>query len=93
MTPLLVLSQEGWNWFGFGMGMGLLLLVLGIAAFILWVWGMIDAATNPALEPAARIVWLLVIFFLPAVGTIAYLLLRPSRAMIGGPGGRIDRPL
>ena len=91
MTPLFLLAQEGWNWFGFGMGVGLIALLLGIAAVILWIWGMIDAATNPALDNTARLVWLLLIFFLPAIGTIAYLLMRPSRTI--GTGSRIDRPL
>ena len=91
MAPLFVLAQEGWNWFGFGMGVGLIALLVSIAAVVLWIWGMIDAATNPGLDGTAKIVWLLVIFFLPAIGTIAYFLLRPSRTV--GAGSPMNRPL
>ena len=86
MTTYFILAQEGWNLFGFGMGAGLVALLVGLAAVILWIWGLIDAATNPALDGTSRIVWLLLIFFLPAIGTIAYFLMRPSRTMpTGGP--------
>ena len=34
--------------------------------------------------PAATRAWLLLIFFLPAIGTIAYFLMRPSRTMPTG---------
>lgn len=93
MLPLFVLAQEGWNWFGFGMGMGVVALLVSLAAVVIWVWGLIDAATNPALDGAAKIVWLLLIFFLPVVGTIAYMLMRPSPTMGAGPGGTLDRRL
>jgi hypothetical protein len=92
MTPYFLLAQEGWNWFGFGAGVGIIVLLVAIAAVILWIWGMIDAATNTALDPAARIVWLLVIFFLPAIGTIAYFILRPSHRAVG-PGGTMSNRL
>ena len=93
MTPYFLVAQEGWNWFGFGMGMGLIALLIGAVAVVLWIWGMIDAATNGALDPAARIIWLLVIFFLPAIGTIAYFILRPSHRAVGPGGTMHDRRL
>ncbi|MGC1274686.1 MAG: PLDc N-terminal domain-containing protein [Planctomycetaceae bacterium] len=91
MTPYFILAQEGLDWLGFGIGAGIVMLLLGILAVIVWVWGLIDAATNPGLDGTTKIVWLLVIFFLPVIGTIAYLFLRPSRT--ASAGGPIDRPL
>lgn len=94
MAPLFVLAQEGWNWFGFGAGLGLVGLLVALAAVALWLWGLFDAATNPGLDGTAKIIWLLLIFFLPAIGTILYLLLRPSRTAVGHHGGTMrDRPM
>jgi len=93
MSPLFVLAQDGGNWLGFGIGMGIVAVVLSLVAVVIWVWGLIDAATNPGLDGTAKIVWLLLIFFLPVIGTIAYMLMRPSRTIGAGPGGPLNRPL
>ena len=47
-------------------------IVLLIAASIFWLWILIDALTNPRLQPIEKLVWVLVIFFLHFVGALIY---------------------
>jgi phospholipase D-like protein len=55
--------------------------VLGIAGFVFWLWMLIHAITNKGLEDVEKIVWVLVIIFLPVIGSIIYF-------FIGRPKGR-----
>jgi len=58
---------------------------LGIAGFVFWLWMLIHAITNKGLEDVEKIVWVLVIIFLPFIGSIIYFFLgRPKgRGAIG----------
>ncbi len=47
-----------------------LIIALVLGAF--WLWMLIDALTNTALDSTMKLVWVLVIFFLPFVGAIVY---------------------
>jgi hypothetical protein len=64
---------------------GLLVLFLGavvsLAGFVFWLWMLIHAITNKGLADGERIVWVLVIIFLPLIGSIIYF-------FIGRPKGR-----
>jgi len=57
----------------FGGGMMLLCVTLALAALALWLWALIDAIRNPALDPTMRIVWILVIVFTSWIGALIYL--------------------
>jgi hypothetical protein len=57
----------------FGGGMMLVFMVLGLAALALWLWALIDAIRNPALDSNMRIVWILVIVFTNWIGALIYL--------------------
>ncbi|MFY9556428.1 MAG: PLD nuclease N-terminal domain-containing protein [Blastocatellia bacterium] len=63
----------------------LLILVIGFLGVALWLWMIIDCATN---EPAStdKIVWILVILIGGCLGAFVYLLVRrPKRIeQIGG---------
>jgi hypothetical protein len=59
--------------------LGIFLLLLGLLAFVFWIWMLIDAIKNPKLSIVQKIVWLLVIFFLPALGAILYFLVGRTR--------------
>jgi hypothetical protein len=54
---------------------------LGIAVFVFWLWMLIHAITNKGLEDVEKIVWVLVIIFLPFIGSVIYF-------FIGRPKGR-----
>lgn len=59
--------------------------VIGIAVFAFWIWMLIHAITNKTLDTGQRIVWVLVILFLHALGALIYFLVgRPKGA--GGVG-------
>ena len=61
MAQLALLAQNGGDiaaWFG---GLAILWIVLAVAALVVWVWALIDAIQNPALDSTTRIVWILVI--------------------------------
>ncbi len=46
--------------------------LLGLLTFIFWIWMLIDAIKNPRLDGTQRVIWVLVIFFLPCVGSLIY---------------------
>jgi hypothetical protein len=43
-----------------------------LLALIFWVWMLIDAIKNPRLEGSQRVVWVLVIIFIPCLGSLIY---------------------
>jgi hypothetical protein len=49
-------------------------LAIGIAIFVFWIWMLIDCIKNNALGSTEKIVWVLVIIFLHALGALIYLL-------------------
>jgi hypothetical protein len=55
---------------------GLLTLLItaavSLAVFAFWLWMLIHAITNKGLPDAEKIVWVLVIIFLPFIGSIIY---------------------
>ena len=55
------------------LGLGILGLVLAIIATLFWLAMLIHALTNAALSATERIVWALIIFFLPVIGGLVYL--------------------
>jgi len=55
--------------------------LIGIAGFVFWLWMLIHAISNKSLEGAEKVVWVLVIIFLPFIGSILYF-------FIGRPKGR-----
>jgi hypothetical protein len=83
----LLLAQNAGDIGGFFVGFGILwvfMFLLGIAALVVWVWALVDAIQNPALDSTMRIVWILVIVFTQIIGAIIYLIVgRSSRTPSG----------
>lgn len=56
----------------------LFLILCGIAAgiviFVFWIWMLVHAITNSRLRGTEKIVWVLVIIFLHALGALIYFL-------------------
>jgi hypothetical protein len=53
--------------------------ILGLAGFAFWLWMLIHAITNKGLADMERVVWVLVVIFLPFIGSIIYFFLgRPK---------------
>jgi hypothetical protein len=59
-------------------GAMILWALLVIAAFVVWIWALVDAIQNPALDNTMRIVWVLVIIFTYIIGAIIYLVIARS---------------
>ena len=58
----------------------LLMAAISIACFAFWVWMLVHAITNKALADGEKIVWVLVIVFLPLLGSILYFFIGRPRA-------------
>ena len=50
--------------FGFGL--------IGLLCLILWVWALVDIINSRFREDSTRIIWILLVIFLPFLGTILY---------------------
>jgi hypothetical protein len=46
--------------------------LVGLLVFAFWLWMLIDCLTNSRLKGADKIVWALVIIFLPCIGSLIY---------------------
>ena len=74
----------------FGASIGFLLFFLifgaiGIGGTILWIWMIVDCATNEPSEGNDKIVWILVIVFTHWIGALIYLIVRrPERKRLYG---------
>lgn len=73
-TSILLAQAATDNPAGFFFGLGIVGLVLALLAGLFWLWMLIHALTNPSLNPAMKAVWALIIFFLPFLGALAYLI-------------------
>lgn len=59
-------------------GFGLFFYAMILGVFVLWVWALIDIITSKFREDLIQVIWLLVVFFLPFIGVILYLLIGKS---------------
>jgi hypothetical protein len=63
----------------------LLIAGIGVAGTVLWIWMLIDCATNEPSEGTDKLVWILVILFTHLLGALIYLLVRrPERRRMYG---------
>lgn len=53
--------------------------VLSLAGFAFWLWMLVHAITNKNLRDGEKIIWVLVIIFLPLIGSIIYFLIGRPR--------------
>ena len=60
---------------------GFFSFVIGAICFIFWLWMLFDAITSTSLDGAAKVVWILVIFFIPC-GALIYFLVGRKRGVI-----------
>jgi hypothetical protein len=69
------IAQAEWGW-----GLWSLFLLIGLAAFVFWLWALIDAIRNRALDNTMRLVWVVVIVLTQFLGALLYLIMRPRSA-------------
>jgi predicted transporter len=58
---------------------GLFFLLLGILIVVFWIWMLVDCIQNQSLSSTEKIVWVLVILFLHALGALIYYLVGRRR--------------
>jgi hypothetical protein len=51
---------------------GLIAMAVMLGIFIFWVWSLIDILKSDFKNDVNKIVWLLVVFFLYAIGAVLY---------------------
>jgi hypothetical protein len=57
------------------LGLNLFFLFIIVGMFAIWIWALVDIITSKFKEDLMQIVWLLIVFFLPFIGVLLYLLL------------------
>ena len=55
--------------------------LIGILLTIFWIWMLVDCLMNPALEGTEKLVWVLVIIFLHALGALIYYFVVKNKAV------------
>lgn len=63
-------------------GFVLFMYAMIIGVFVLWLWALVDIIASKFQENLMQVIWLLVVFFLPFVGVILYLLIGRSMKML-----------
>ena len=53
---------------------GLIAVCVTILLFVFWIWMLVDCIKNARLTDSEKVVWVLVIVFLHALGALIYLL-------------------
>ena len=54
---------------------------LALAAFVFWIWMLIDCAMNRSIDGTMKIVWILLILFLHLLGALIYFFVGRPRAV------------
>jgi hypothetical protein len=61
-------------------GIGLLFfLAIGLLALAIWVWTLLDIIKNERLNSTDKLIWILVVFFFPFLGSLIYLAIGRKR--------------
>jgi hypothetical protein len=56
-----------------------LITLFSILTFAFWLWMLIDAIKKPSLTSNERLIWILVIVFLPCIGSLIYFFVAKSK--------------
>ena len=76
---------------GLGLACVLIVVLLTLAQLALMIWMIVDAATNPALDSTMKLVWILVILFVPLGFVIYFFVARKAKLAQQGPGFDVKR--
>jgi len=55
--------------------------IISLAGFVFWLWMLVHAITNKGISDVEKIMWVLVIIFLPLIGSIIYFFVGKSKAI------------
>ena len=65
----------------FGVLLFLIMAAFSLACFAFWLWMLIHAITNKGIADMEKIVWVIVIIFLPFVGSLIYFFIGRPKAI------------
>jgi hypothetical protein len=55
--------------------------IISILCFVFWLWMLVHAIGNKALSDGEKIVWVVVIIFLPFLGSVLYFFIGKPKGM------------
>ena len=55
--------------------------IVSILCLILWIWALVDCLTNASLQGTDKLIWVIVIVFLPLLGAVLYLVIARKRSV------------
>lgn len=62
----------------------LFVALISLGLFVLWIWMLIHAITNPGLRDTEKVLWVILIILLPFLGPILYFFIgRPKKPASG----------
>jgi uncharacterized membrane protein len=64
----------------FGLLAFLVPAAFGLLCFLFWLWMLIDVITNTRIAGTEKIVWVIVVIFLPVVGSLIYFFVGRQKA-------------
>ena len=64
----------------FGILAFLIMGAISLACFVFWLWMLVHAITNKGIADMEKIVWVIVIIFLPFVGSLIYFFIGRPKA-------------
>jgi ABC-type uncharacterized transport system fused permease/ATPase subunit len=59
--------------------------LISLACFAFWLWMLVHSITNKGLPDTERLIWVLVVIFLPFIGSVLYFFIgRPKGSSVLG---------
>jgi len=58
--------------------------LLAVAAFAIWIWALVDVLQRQFHDPGMKLIWVLVVIFLHALGALIYLLVGRNQGTLPG---------
>lgn len=71
---MVVLAATFWDYFW-----GLVTVMIGLSLLVFWIYLFIDIMSRKGIGPFARVMWIIVIFVLPWIGGLIYIVVRPFK--------------
>lgn len=65
------------------LGFMLVCALVALGCFVVWLWMLIHALTNTGLSGSEKVAWVLLMFFVPFIGTLIYFFIGRPKAQQG----------
>jgi uncharacterized membrane protein len=66
----MILLQDDLSWL---MDLGIIAVIVGLVLLAIWIWAIVDILKRP-MSGLMKIIWIALVFFLPFIGVILYLI-------------------